>query len=311
MKIRLGYACISNIINVSSSRGMTLTLYNKLDDLEKFEKLDYLIKSNLGSLESLIRYNIKNNIHFFRISAKLIPFMDLYDIDLSLYNDKFTEIGRLINDNDMRVDVHVDEFCVLNSIREDVVIKSIKILENLKCVMDMFGVCYNIIMHIGSKSGGVKESIKRFIKGFSCLSDDLQKLIILENDDKCFNVSETLNLCEELGIPMCLDIHHHNFNGSSLDISFYLDRIYKTYNGNIAKMHFSSSKNKREFRSHSEFVSCDDFIRFVELLKSYDIDTDIMIEAKGKDMALVKLMYELKYLTNYYFIDESSFCVKF
>ncbi len=164
MKIRLGYACISNIIGVSSSKGIRLSSFNKLSDIDKFNKIDSIIKENLSNLESLIRYNIKNNIHFFRISAKLIPFMDLYNIDLSLYNDKFKRIGNLINKYNMRVDVHIDEFCVLNSVKEDVVIRSIKILENLKLVMDMFNISYNIIMHIGSREGG----IDRFVRGFFC-----------------------------------------------------------------------------------------------------------------------------------------------
>ena len=34
-----------------------------------------------------------------------------------------------------------------------------------------------------------------------------------------------------------------------------------------------------------------------------------MIEAKKKDEALFKLVRELKYLTNYQFIDETSFIV--
>ncbi len=143
------------------------------------------------------------------------------------------------------------------------------------------------------------------------LSNDLKKLIILENDDKCYNASETIDLCERLDIPMCLDIHHHYCNKSSLDISCYLDRIYNTFKGKRVKMHFSSPKSKKEFRSHGDYINSSDFIRFIDILKKYDIDTDIMIEAKGKDMALVKLMYELKSLTDYVFIDESSFYVKF
>ena len=44
-------------------------------------------------------------------------------------------------------------------------------------------------------------------------------------------------------------------------------------------------------------------------LKQYDKDIDIMLEAKAKDLALVKLVYELKFKENYNFIDESSFTI--
>ena len=50
-------------------------------------------------------------------------------------------------------DIHENEYCVLNSVNEEVIIKSIKMLNSLKKVMDMFKINYNIILHIGSKSG--------------------------------------------------------------------------------------------------------------------------------------------------------------
>ena len=71
MKVRLGYAC-SNVTlkNVTTSSTYTYTLFNKEQDLDK---LDRIIVSNLQDLEKIIDYNIKNNVHFYRISSKLIP----------------------------------------------------------------------------------------------------------------------------------------------------------------------------------------------------------------------------------------------
>ena len=309
MKIRLGYACISKIIDTTSSKTTTLTFYNKLDDVNKSIKIDKIIKENLNNLEKIIKYNIKNNIHFFRITASLVPLIDICSIDLNLYKDKFRYIGKLVNDNNMRVDVHENEYCVLNSVRSDVVLKSIKMLESLKYVMDMFDVKYNIILHIGSKTNGIRESSNRFINNFKLLSNDLQKLIILENDDKSYNVYQTLKICENLNIPMCLDIHHHYCNKCTKDIDFYMKRIFNTYKNCKVKMHYSSPKSKKEKRSHNEYISSDDFIKFIKFLKRYNKDVDIMLEAKGKDLALVKLVYELKFKENYHFIDESSFTI--
>ena len=306
MKIRLGYACISNVINVTSSCTTTLTYYNKLDSIQQKEKLDNIINKNLDNLLELIKYNIKNNLHVFRITAKLIPLMDIVDIDLSVYKDKFLSIGKLIKDNDIRVSTHIDEYCVLNSVNKSVVLNSIKILNNLKTVMDMFKVDYDIIMHIGSKQDGINKSIKRFIENFNLLNDDVKSKIILENDDKSFNVYQTLKLCETIGVPMCLDIHHHYVNKCTKSIEYYLDRIYKTYKGRLPKMHYSTPKSKKEKRSHSEYINTNEFVNFLELLKKYNKDTDIMLEAKGKDLALIKLVMELKY-KNYKFIDECSF----
>lgn len=309
MKIRLGYACISNIINITSSKTTTLTYYKKLDSETGLKKIDFIINENLNNLETIIKYNIKNNIHFFRITAKLIPLMDIVYIDLNKYKEKFLYIGKLINKNNMRVDVHIDEYCVLNSINETVVLNSIKILNNLKITMDMFKCPYNIIMHIGSKTNGIKDSIKRFKNNFNLLNDNIKSKIILENDDKVYNVYQTLKLCEDLNIPMCLDYHHHLCNKCTKPIENYLERIYNTFKDIKPKMHYSSPKSKKEFRTHNDYINSLEFINFLNILKKYNINTDIMLEAKAKDLALVKLVYELKYKENYKFIDESSFII--
>ena len=66
-------------------------------------------------------------------------------------------------------------------------------------------------------------------------------------------------------------------------------------------------KNKKDFRSHSDYINSNDFIEFIELIKKYNTDVDIMLEAKMKDEALFRLVRELKYKTNYNFIDDTSF----
>ena len=45
------------------------------------------------------------------------------------------------------------------------------------------------------------------------------------------------------------------------------------------------------------------------MLKIYNKDVDIMLEAKAKDDALSRLVRELKYKTNYEFINETSFII--
>ena len=55
MKVRLGYACITNCINDSSSSPYTYSEYLKDGDIDK---LDRVIISNLKSLNNIIDYNI-------------------------------------------------------------------------------------------------------------------------------------------------------------------------------------------------------------------------------------------------------------
>ena len=62
-------------------------------------------------------------------------------------------------------------------------------------------------------------------------------------------------------------------------------------------------------RSHHDYIESDSFITFIESIKHLNYDVDIMIEAKKKEEALFRLIRELKYKTNYQFIDDTSFIV--
>ena len=113
-----------------------------------------------------------------------------------------------------------------------------------------------------------------------------------------------------LNIPIVLDIHHHNCNNKNC-IQYYLKDVLESWNLDIPKFHFSTPKNKtkKEFRSHNDYINVDEFINFLEIVKIYNKDIDIMLEAKAKDEALFKLVRLLKYKTNYNFIDETTFIV--
>lgn len=303
MKIRLGYACITNCLDSTSSSPYTYGEYLKYGDMEK---LDRVIVSNLKSLEEIIYYNIKNNIHFYRMSSKIIPLATKDDVKFNYttkYKKYYNRISKIINDNNLRVDFHPDQFCVLNSTNKDVVKNSIDILDYHYKLLNMMKIKDKVlILHVGSNVLGKNNSIKRFVNNFNKLPDYLKKCIVIENDDKVFNVSDTLKISDMINVPIVLDYHHYKCNKSDIDI----ERIFKTWNIK-PKLHFSSPKNKKDFRSHSDYINSNDFIEFIELIKKYNTDVDIMLEAKMKDEALFRLVRELKYKTNYNFIDDTSF----
>ncbi len=306
MKIRLGYACISETLTgVTSSSNYTYTLYLKeKDDL----KLDRIIVSNFLDLEKILTYNVKNNIHFYRLSSNIIPLATKKEVVFD-YRDKYLKyyrrIGDIIRNNNLRVDFHINEYCVLNSVKEEVVRNSVELLEYHYRLLESFGVRDKVlILHVGSSAFGKEKSLTRFINNFRKIPKYLQECIVIENDDKVFNVEDCLYLSKILKVPICLDYHHFKCNESALDYNM----VINSWKG-IPKMHFSSPKNKtkKEIRSHHDYIDSDDFITFLEKIKILDCDIDIMLEAKKKDEALFRLVRELKYKTDYEFIDETTF----
>lgn len=304
LRIRLGYACISNAIAETSSSPYTYSEYLKKGNLDK---LDKVIISNLNGVKKIIEYNIKNNIHFYRMSSRIIPLATKDDVSfdyIDKYKDIYEEIGVNIRNNNMRVDFHPDQFCVLNSTKRDVINNSIRILDYHYKLLDAFGIDNKIlVIHVGSSVFGKVNSIKRFINNYKKLPLYLRSVIALENDDKVFNVFDVITISNVLNIPIVLDYHHYMCNKSGIDFKL----IFDSWGDITPKIHFSSPKNSKDFRSHNEYINSDDFINFIEDVKKYNTDLDVMIEAKGKDDAMFRLIREIKYKTNYKFVDDTSF----
>ena len=313
MLIRLGYVSLSKALDITTSS--TITYTNYVNNNYTVDKLYSIIENNLNSLEEIIKYNIKNNIHFYRLTSKLIPLATHDKIDfeyITHFKDKFKEIGKLINDNNMRVDTHPDQYAVLNSMSEKIVNNTIEILNYHYKILNALNIKNKvIILHVGSSAGGKKASITRFINNFNKLPDYLKKCIALENDDKTFDIKDVLYLCNKLNIPFVLDYHHYICNNDGEKLENYIDSIINTWTDITPKFHFSSPKSalKKEFRSHHDYINSDSFIELLNILKHVNIDSDIMLEAKAKDDALFRLIRELKYKTNYKFIDETSFII--
>lgn len=309
MKIRLGYACISETLtNVTTSSSYMYTTYLKEKDNLK---LDRIIVSNFLDLEKILTYNIKNNIHFYRLSSNIIPLATKKEVEfdyINQYEIYYQQIGKLIQEKNMRIDFHISEYCVLNSTKQEVIENSIEILKYHYRLLEAMNIKNKVlIMHVGSNAFGKKNSLSRFIHNFRTLPKYLQDCIVVENDDKTFTIEDCLYLSNELKIPVCFDYHHFKCNESNIDY----EKIVKTWK-TTPKMHFSSPKSnlKKEFRSHHDYINSDDFIEFLNEIKHLNCDIDIMIEAKKKDEALFRLVRELKYKKNYQFIDETTFIIE-
>ena len=158
MIIRLGYVAIAlNLGKVTSSSTLTYTRYLKLNKEDRLKKLKEVTYSNIEALEKILRYNIDNSIHFYRMTSNFIPLATHPDVmwDYLKYFKKDLEyIGKLIKDNNLRVDAHPDQFNVINSDRESVVENT---LRTLNMQVDLFEAMNyeqgKLVIHIGGAEG--------------------------------------------------------------------------------------------------------------------------------------------------------------
>ena len=320
MLVKLGYVSISERLGkkVTTSSNVTFANYNKQNSKEeKLEKLKSVSLSNLQDLEKILKYNIENDIFFYRITSGLIPLVTHPQVGYwghrEIFKKEFENIGKIIKESNMRVDTHPNQFNVLNSVNENVIKNTI---ENLTLQVEWFeDMKYKLgkmVVHVGGGTNGKDAGIERFLNTFKILPQSISEKIIIENDDKIYTARDVLNICKKINIPMVLDVHHHNCNNSGEKLEDIIKDIFDTWKDEelCPKIHFSSPKELKYYRRHSEYICAEDFVNFIDMAKNINYDFDVMLECKKKDEALFKLVHDIRILRpSYKWLNKTTFKV--
>lgn len=314
MKIRFGYVANAlGLWNASPSKTLTFTRYATLSKNERMEKLRALTAQNLHHTKRILYYNIAHEIELYRFSSSLVPLAThpevMWDF-LTPFKNEWEEIGNIVQRFKLRVSFHPNQFTLFTSERDEVTINAITSMEYHFRMLEAMNVRDRglINIHIGGAYGDKSETLIRFHENIKQLPNEIKKLMTLENDDKTYDVEETLLTCEKENIPMVLDYHHHMANKQDDDLSLYLPRIFETWKNfhMIPKVHISSPKSDQAFRSHADFISLDFILPFLKVAKELNQDFDIMIEAKQKNLAMHKLIEEIATIRGVKRISSSS-----
>ena len=298
----LGYACINMTLGkkgILTGRAMRKSTL----DSKGLSYASQLALQNAKDLKTILEWNVRHDIFFFRIGSDLFPWGN--KIDITQLPD-YTEIVKVLNDcgdyaklNNIRLTTHPGPFNLLASEKEEVVQNTILDLEMHSTLFDLLKLSetpFNKInIHVGATYGNKETALYRWKNNFKRLSTSCQKRLTLENDDKesMYSVKDLYNnVYLDLGIPIVFDIHHHNFNTGDMDHSEAMKLAASTWPVGIRPVvHYSESKalhennSKIKLQAHSDFIS--DFIQ------THDNDVDVMIEAKAKELALLE--YRKKY----------------
>ena len=261
------------------------------------ERIRDTYRHNVDEHLKIISTLVADNIHSFRISSSLLPLFefagDIARNDQILLR-KFHLLGELFRKHDIRVTTHPGQFTVLSSDRDVVVQNSIRELEYHAWMFDMMGLSQTAHNAINIH-GGKADRSERLIDVIKTLPANVRNRLTLENDEKCYNVKQLLQIHEKCGVPVVLDSHHYNFNSNDL---IYDDAYFATVStwGQIKPLqHLSNTEPGMENGSFNEKRSHSNFIHYVnqhqlDALRANTIDVDI--EAKMKNIALLKFREE-------------------
>lgn len=314
MKIRFGY--VANAVDLwdaSPSKTLTFARYSALTKNERVEKLKTVTAQNLYNTKRILYYNIAHEIELYRLSSSLVPLAThpevMWDF-VTPFKNEWKELGEIIQQYKLRVSFHPNQFTLFTSPREEVTFNAVIDMEYHYKMLEVMNVLDQALIniHIGGAYGDKIESLERFHQNLKKLPQHIKQKMTLENDDKTYNVLETLIACEKEKVPMILDYHHYMANVGEVDLNLYLARIFDTWNTFNAKpkIHISSPKSDQAYRSHADYVSIEFVLPFFQMAKELNRDFDIMIEAKQKNLAMQSLVEEVAKIRGVKRITSSS-----
>lgn len=307
MKVNFGYVAMSVVLeDASPSRTVTAKTYSQIvekNPAAALNKVRKTTKDNLISTFRILKHNQGNGVQLYRFSSKMIPLAThplLANWDyLQEFVGLFQDMGEYIIANGMRVSFHPDHYTIINSPRAELFQSALNDLNHQYRILEVMGVQKRakMVIHIGGGYNNKEEAINRFKKNWCLLPHELQKTIILENDDKIYSAEEVLDLCESLKTAMVLDIHHYACNKAGQNLTNLLPRIINTWKNTDRppKLHISSPKSPGDMRSHHDYVNPDDLYPVLMMLRDMNNEIDIMVEAKRKDEAMFELVKSLAY----------------
>jgi UV DNA damage endonuclease len=217
----------------------------------------------------------------------------------------FAPIGERARQLGVRLSFHPGQFCVLASVNENIVERSIEEFEYHADMARWMGYGksfqdFKINVHISGRQG--PEGIRRVL---GRLSPEARNTITIENEENSWGLDDCLTLGDV--VPIVLDIHHHWCReGEYLDPnSDRVKRVLDSWRGVRPAMHYSVSREdvlvghdpdvlpdmtqllarghkKQKLRAHSDFY----WNRAVnEWAASFSTNFDIQCESKGKNLA--------------------------
>lgn len=303
---RIGYCCISIGINegrskkdqVMVNRGMVRRTF----DTKGLSYVSELIILNLKDTLKVLEYNVKNNIYIYRMSSDSFPWLSNYEFNdlpnINTIKKLLLKIGNYIKDNGMRCGFHPGPYLVIASENPLVVEKTINELNKHAELMDLLGLeqttFYPINIHINTTKPTRELAAERFCKEFENLSESCKKRLVVENDDGLNQYSVKMLhewVHKVIGIPITFDQHHFNYGPQDQTMEEALRLAHSTWKTRVLT-HMSSPKTLEDESgkktAHADYI--------YEKIETFGLEFDTEIEAKAKDLAVIRYRKEFEVL---------------
>ena len=278
------------------------------------------LRVSLVRLAAIFEYMATNDLRMYRIASALAPYashpeLPQFHSQLEECRPELAAVGARARELGIRLSSHPGQYTVLNSEHSSVVDNAVAELEVQAALLDGLrqGPEAVVVIHVGGSAGGRGAAADRFSTGFERLSERARARLVLENDDRIFGLADVLPLSRRLGVPVVWDfLHHRCHDPEQIPDREALELSLATWpSGVTPKIHFSSPRlnlgerrrkvGRRiertpllpDLRLHADLI---DPIAFEQFLRytARDLSFDVMLEAKAKDLAVLRLREQLE-----------------
>ena len=278
---------------------LQLGAFRKGKYTEEYIKQVYI--NNINQLIRLVPKLVSDNMKCFRMSSNVLPLFEFCEQIAKTPEiiDKFKTLGKMFIDNNIRVSCHPGQFAVISSDSDQVIANSIKELNYHAWMFDQMGFdrtpYYAINIH-GGKKGNVDKAIQTILS----LPEQTKNRLTLENDESSYNAIDLLKIHDKTGTPIVWDSHHHSFNTGDMNYKDACAETMKTWGKIKPLQHLSNTEPGLEAGSFTERRKHSYYIHYIpQEQKSAMCENlvDVDIEAKGKNLAVMKMRNDFPELT--------------
>ncbi len=288
--IRLGYPAQNLTIPATTNRTL------RLASLQDVEKLRGIVRENVSGLETILRWNAERGIRLFRIGQGLIPFASHpafpYDWEAE-HGEELRTAGELARGLGIRLSMHPGQYINPGSLNPGVADRSLAELRYVARVFDWVGSLDSVlVLHLGGAYEDRVAAVRRFVEVLRP-EEEVLRYLAIENDERIWTVAEVTGAARSLSVPAIADTLHHALNPGGLTLEEALNLALPTWKarGLRPKLHLSSQDPEKRPGAHAYSVDLRDWR---ELLSALDgRETDVMVEAKGKENALAPMGVEI------------------
>lgn len=295
----------------------------KSNDTRRWQNEPHL-RVSIGYLQEIFTYLEKAQISMYRMSSDIAPYVTHPDMP-QFHNQiqeaagELRDLGQAAKQAGLRLSMHPSQFIVLNSPDPKLIEKSVSDLLAAAQLLDVMelGPEAVLVIHVGGTYGDHTSGCDRWVQTYESLPEPVKRRLVLENDDLRYSAADVLDIHDRTGVPLIFDYQHFWCNNpEGLDLVYTVERFLRSWSADVRpKIHYSSpNTNMREVQQrdrktgkpkkamlppvwtgHADFVNPFEFATFMRMVgdSEHFRAFDVMLEAKQKDLALLRLRRDL------------------